>query len=869
MKKSLLLIIAAALFCAAFVTSCWDVNPDEDPIIAIYVQSGTLTAGASGTATFVVLTANIDNSHAGSVRWFTDLEGTSSASAPAGVSASLSTGNEQRTLTVSTTPDSQEGIYYFRVTIDDASSNVAMLTIGESTTKSVSVGAQDGQIMAGIPSSTRFSITTANITTSEAGTVQWYPIAVAINPIDAPAGVSTSISVGGINRSLIVSTTNSSVAGTYYFTVTIDGVQSNIGTLEISAIPERSVTVGQASNQLPAGEEGEVKYEVVTENIAVSHEGTIQWYSDYEGLLTSDAPAGISASVSTGETTRTMLLTATTNTQMGVYYFRITIDRVTSNVGMLTIHKGVEKIVEVKDQEGALNAGEEGNAKFPVETTNIAVTMPGTIQWYSDAGGTTTTNAPAGISAAISTGETTRTMLVDATTSTEAGNYYFRVTIDGITSNVGILTINRSTTPAKTVWVEDQEGEHLKEGTPGEVKFPVITENIDVLRTGTIQWYYDPYGTDPASVPMGISISISTGSTTRTMLVTANSSTQMGEYYFRVTIDGVTSNVGTLFIDKSAAPQKAVWVDDQEGMLYAGEEGNAKFPVITDNIAVTMPGTIQWYSNAGGTSTTNAPAGISAVISTGETTRTMFVTANSNTQMGDYYFRVTIDGITSNVGMLSINRSIPPPKSVEVKEQEGTITAGEPGSVTFPVITENIATTQTGTVQWYANINGTNPIIAPAGISTTVSTGSANRTLTVNTGMDTAEGYYYFRVTIDGITSNMGILTIIKSIPPEKYIEIPGPQQGKLQAGVKGSVATFEVFTKNIDPTKEGKVNWYDSTGTKSISDPQVLGVVISTGDEKRILTAQTIGPDSNEGDYFFRVEIDGVESNLRAFEIR
>ena len=143
MKKSTLFLFVTALIGAVLMNSCWDIDTKNDPIIVIYAQTGALTAGTQGVATFLVITANIDNMKAGSVQWYSDAEGLTSANAPAGITTSLSTGNDQRTLTVNTTSDSQQGTYYFRVTIDGIQPfNTGMLTIDASTAKSVAVGLQ-------------------------------------------------------------------------------------------------------------------------------------------------------------------------------------------------------------------------------------------------------------------------------------------------------------------------------------------------------------------------------------------------------------------------------------------------------------------------------------------------------------------------------------------------------------------------------------------------------------------------------------------------------------------------------------------------------------------------------------------------------
>ena len=99
--------------------------------------------------------------------------------------------------------------------------------------KSVTVGSISASPHEGNASTSTYSVTTANITDGQSTSVSWFasdgtPIA------GTPTGLSITGSDVSANAStLTVSAGNTSVAGSYYFTVTIDGTTSSLQTLVI------------------------------------------------------------------------------------------------------------------------------------------------------------------------------------------------------------------------------------------------------------------------------------------------------------------------------------------------------------------------------------------------------------------------------------------------------------------------------------------------------------------------------------------------------------------------------------------------------------------------------------------------------------
>ncbi|MDF2672596.1 MAG: cell wall-binding protein [Clostridiales bacterium] len=114
------------------------------------------------------------------------------------------------------------------------------LAISVQPAKTVGVGnLNGGVIMAQTPTSGRtYTVTTANIADGQAATVTWYAgTSKTSNSNTAPAGITIAPAGTVLNDSLALNVTVNelapTVAGYYYFTITIDGVESAVKTLTI------------------------------------------------------------------------------------------------------------------------------------------------------------------------------------------------------------------------------------------------------------------------------------------------------------------------------------------------------------------------------------------------------------------------------------------------------------------------------------------------------------------------------------------------------------------------------------------------------------------------------------------------------------
>jgi hypothetical protein len=202
------------------------------------------------------------------------------------------------------------------------------------------VGNQTNTLTQGTAGVIGYEITTSGITGDMDGSIQWYPNSYGTGtPISAPTGVSLATGILLGQALLFGSTTAATPAGTYYFRATIDGTESNVGTLVIGAAPAKTVTVGTQNNTLTAGASTAVTFPVTTTGIAA---GTY-------GATVSNMPTGMTHALYTvtpptvrvdidAEGKGSLLLRGSATTVAGTYNnLTLTIDGTTSPAFTLTI----------------------------------------------------------------------------------------------------------------------------------------------------------------------------------------------------------------------------------------------------------------------------------------------------------------------------------------------------------------------------------------------------------------------------------------------------------------------------------------------------------------------------------------------------
>jgi hypothetical protein len=156
MKKLIKFSFVMAILSIALSSCPGDKEKEKPKSVTVSAQSGTMTAGAAGTVTFAITTANIANgSYPAAV-----------ANLPTGVNVQgqVTVSNNSGTLTLAGSIAAVAGTYStLTLTIDGATSAAFALTIAPAPVKTVTVGAQSGAMTAGAAGTVTFAVTTANI----------------------------------------------------------------------------------------------------------------------------------------------------------------------------------------------------------------------------------------------------------------------------------------------------------------------------------------------------------------------------------------------------------------------------------------------------------------------------------------------------------------------------------------------------------------------------------------------------------------------------------------------------------------------------------------------------------------------------------
>ena len=173
-----------------------------------------------------------------------------------------------------------------------------------------------------------------------------------------------------------------------------------------------------------------------------------------------------------------------------------------------------------------------------------------------------------------------------------------------------------------------------------------MSATFTVVATGTplsYQWY---------NADTGLAIS---GATSAMYTINNLTAAMAGSrYYCQVynTAGIVNSNIVTLWVD--AAPFVVIVNPTSQPIvlpLVTGATYN-----ITTTIS-TSAGTVQWYSDATGVTSTTAPTGVTASIpGTTGTGRVLTITVATDTPVGTYYFRVIVANVQSVVCSLTVSQ---------------------------------------------------------------------------------------------------------------------------------------------------------------------------------------------------------------------
>ena len=198
--------------------SCTVTVADLIKSISVTTQSGTLTTGTAGTATFAVTTANIADGKTGSVTWYTTAAGTTTGTAPVGIIATVSnTASNKATITVAATAATAIGTYWFKTTIDGTTSGVVVLTVTGTAVNDAQINnhADWRTLTVDLGKVLSVTVTPLNATNK---TVTLSSDNTAVVTVNSSTGELRGISIG---RARITITSNSNPSVTHSYTVDV------------------------------------------------------------------------------------------------------------------------------------------------------------------------------------------------------------------------------------------------------------------------------------------------------------------------------------------------------------------------------------------------------------------------------------------------------------------------------------------------------------------------------------------------------------------------------------------------------------------------------------------------------------------------
>ncbi|WP_309329386.1 YDG domain-containing protein [Mucilaginibacter sp.] len=688
------------------------------PAASYGAQTGAATYGTVSSVTYTISYSIITAS--GSANQDQLALAWTSGAAPAGVTYTLTTGltslglsggnnaaasflptltgTKTITLTIttsSTTPTSTAGYGFTLTTTDNnggvsgSSTGLTLVVTGPKTVTAIATGSQTGTATFGTAAP---SITYAN-TLTETGTT-----APASNSISVawsggtPTGVTTAFTAGtqamtsgtaytpnGTNGSTItltVSTTATTPAGTYNFTVTnVDnnggGTTTSTGTLVVGSTAKR-VTAVATGSQTGTATFGTAAPSITYTNTLTetgttapaSNSISVAWSGGTPTGVTTAFTAGTQAMTSgtaytpngTNGSTITLTVSTTTATPAGTYNFTVT--NVDNNGGGTTTSTGTLVVLSPPKSVTAIATGSQtGTAIFgtaaPSITYTNTLTETGTSAPASNSislawsGGT-----PTGVTTAFTSGTqamtsgtaytpngtngSTITLTVSTTAVTPAGSYNFTVTnVDnnggGTTTSTGTLVVVTSPRSVTALATGSQTGTAIF-GTAA----PSITYTNTLTEIGTTTAVANSISVAwSGGTPTGVTTAFTSGTqamtsgtaympngangSTITLTVSTTAATPVGTYTFTVTnVDnnggGTTTSTGTLVVMSPPKRVTAIATGSQTGTATYGTAAGA----ITYVNTLTETGTGTAVANSinigwsGGT-----PTGVTAVFTAG------------------------------------------------------------------------------------------------------------------------------------------------------------------------------------------------------------------------------------------------------------
>jgi hypothetical protein len=471
-----------------------------------------------------------------------------------------------------------------------------------------------------------------------------------LTPTTPPYFTGTALASGAKATFTIRPNTGLTV-GTHTPTITITGSNSTSGTVKptftVTAAPVKTASVGTQIGVMTEGESDVVTFTVTTTNITnASYPVTVN-----------NRPTGVTASSNITITggTGTLTLTGSATTAANTYAtLTLTIDGVTTEPFTLSILAAGVPTYTISASSltsfGSLTTPYTQPAAQTVTITNtgtgsVTLTQPTSTDYLIGTLSTTT----------LATNGDTATFTVQPKAGLAVGNYDETITITGTGGATATATVNVSfTVTAALTYTISATPNNPSFGSLAEGYTSPSAQTITITNTGTgsVTLNTLPSVSNYTLVAGASYTTPLTPGATTDFTVQPNAGLTTGSYNPTFNVTGSGSASVTISPTFTVTPiSKTVTVGTQSDPLIAVKGGTVTFQVTVTNIANGSTGSIEWFTDATGSTPRATPSGITQSVSNvalGEAVVTLIAAANFVTP-NSYYFKVTIDGATSAV----------------------------------------------------------------------------------------------------------------------------------------------------------------------------------------------------------------------------
>ncbi|MFA9466148.1 MAG: Ig-like domain-containing protein [Velocimicrobium sp.] len=588
------------------------------------------------------------------------------------------------------------GTYYLRFTNWHVLSNVFVLKVGEETDKTeITIDNNDLiSLSAGDKGRKEYTVNSLHLS---GGSVEINWCDVNGNNISTPAGLKISYTklqnyiISEANDteagSLSIIENGNSKAGVYYFKASVNGVSSKIMSVVVDDNASRAkVTVGSQMNEINAYSILDAaKYEVTFTNMDLDLDNN-RWeleVYDEAGKIKKDNNLNSSTSniyVScVKENGKYYIYLRGDSCNSGIYYLRLTNRNVLSNVFVLKVGEETDKTeIAISNNDWiSLSVGDKGRKEYTVNSMHLSGGSV-EINWCDAKGNIMST--PEGLEISYTKFQL-QNHIVSKTNDTElgsliiiengnskAGVYYFKASVNGVSSKVIRLVVNDNASRAK-VTVGSQMNEINAYSILDAAKYEVTFTNMNLDNNWWRLEECDESGKikkDNYFNPLTLCSNISfIKENDKYYIYISSSKYNTGTYYFRLTDWNVLSNIFVLKVGKET-DKTEITIDNNDWIsLSAGDNGRKEYTV---NSLYLSSGSVEinWCDVNGNNISTPRGLEISYtklqnhIISKTKGTEvgSLVITENGNSKAGVYYFKASVNGVSSKVMPLVIKLRI-------------------------------------------------------------------------------------------------------------------------------------------------------------------------------------------------------------------